>query len=361
MDEDDLIYDLTTVPDRDPIAMSEVDGATFRKQAIYTGTFFKTVKGQKIGWKVDRNVLRHWATTGNLMLSQGISIPMPEHHTDDATAKRGDVLKFEVGTDSKGRDALFYHWAPIEGLDEKTLAALKASDCSIYVPLEYTHAVTGDVYEHPIRHIAFTNSPVVPDLDKSTALAASYQIPEESVMDLKQLAELLGLTVPEGADDDAIKKLIADARKAREDEVEALKKENEELKKKKDPEPTPKPKDKAEPTPLAAGFQKIAFDNRTGAIDGLVTGGHITPAAATKLKEQFVTTDHIAMAMSDDGTFSDGFDGLVESLKENQAIQLGERTGPQSKLKDEDNPVKRDAMRRAKEFEERQKQQGGGV
>ena len=298
---------------------SSREDSEFRSEAIYEGTFDND-DGE---WTVTRDVMLHWALTGNYMLKLGVEIPMPSTHTTDPELKRADVTFFEVAKDSRGRDGLFYHWKFVDGLDDKTKAALKASNTSIFAPPQYKHSTTGEVIEWPIRHIAFTNYAVVPDLDKAVPLIASYR--EQKKMKLADIAAALKIDITDMNEEEIGQAIIA-AKKPEEKTPE---------------EKTPEEK----PVPLAAGFANIEVNNRTSAIEGLVRDGHILPAAAKELTEQFASVEHVSMSMSSDGEFTDGFSATVNALKKNKAIVFGEKSGPQ-RLADDDNPMMREAKRR---------------
>ena len=74
---------------------------------------------------------------------------------------------------------------------------------------------------------------------------------------------------------------------------------------------------------------KLMAENRKMKLDSLVEKGHITPAVAARLGTQFVAEESLALSLSGSGK-SDGFDELVEALKENKVVAFGERTGAQS-------------------------------
>ena len=346
-------------PDCDTLELASATPNTYRKQVIYAGQFTKTEgKGVKQRFKVDKQLLLHWERIGNEMLTNNIGVPMPSLHTDEPEAKRADIVRFEFGKDSKNRDALFVHFSFVSGLAPDTLAALKASDVSIFVPPEWTDG-NNKKYDRPIRHVAFTNSPVIPGLDPTTALAASFE--ENTNMTMAELAQALGLQVEDGADDSAIGQAIIDAvtnlKKSSESGEEALPPSSDTQGASPAPSAAPTPPVTKETVtrefkPLAAGFVNMAIDSRQTKLDSLVSRGKITPAMSKKLAEQYATAEPVGLALSDDGTFSDGFDSLIETLELNQAIELGERTQHQA-LPAEKNPLLQDAKRRAEAAQNR--------
>lgn len=98
-------------------------------------------------------------------------------------------------------------------------------------------------------------------------------------------------------------------------------------------------------------------DNRKMKLDALVSAGRITPNARKKLEERFGTKDAIAASLKK-GDSGESFDLIADVLKENDPIILAEQTGAQvikaalhnqnkGETKDEDNPLLKDADKRA--------------
>lgn len=320
---------LVDIPELELSAESTLTNASHFKECIYVGKFGKTIGGKRQVFDVTKEVILDWERKGNEMLADGIDIPMPEHHSEDPSSKRAEVVRFESREDSKGRFGLFIHYNFIDGVDDKTRDALKASDVSIYAPPEWTDT-KGKKYSFPIRHVAFTGYPVIPGLDRTQSIIASFEAPtpepKSKPMDLRTLAANLKIDVPENATDDEIGKLIED------------------FKAKPAQETTPPVSD---PTPMAAGFAKMAGTARTTVIDGLVAGGHILPPVAEDLKKQYAQPEAIKLSMTSEGEINDGFDTLVDGLKKNTAVKLGETSGPQH-VPDTKSPLVADALERSK-------------
>ena len=344
----DLLYEQP--PECDGLSLSTLPKATHRKQLMYCGKFTKREGGKILRFAVDPKVLDHWSRTGNEMIAAGVGIPMPKGHTEDPEAKRGEVVQFERGYDSKGRDALFAHF---NFKDQTSAEDLKASDVSIFVPDEWT-GTDEKRYKYPIRHVAFTDYPVIPGLDPSESIAASYE-PEtpkpETDMALRDYAKKLGLTVADDATDDQVQTQIE---AHYDDALTKAKSEATPADPPKEPDTPAAPAvdEKNQPAPLAAGFVTMAVRNREGDIEGLVQRGKITPAAAKALKEKYASKEKVGLALSNDGTFTDQFDGVLEALELNQAIALSETTGGQTRDKlptvaDDENALTKNAKKRA--------------
>lgn len=137
---------------------------TFRKQAIYAGAHAYG-DGE---FEVDESLIDHWVETGKKMLSEGIKIPLPKAHTEDAEANRGWITGFEKRKDKQGRLSLYLKG---KARDEETKKTLKANDISIYSPAEAK--IAGKVWRRPILHAAITSYPVIKGLENFN-LALSY-------------------------------------------------------------------------------------------------------------------------------------------------------------------------------------------
>lgn len=304
------------IPDLDAfenIACASVEAATTRKELIYVGNFTKTVGSDEQNIRVTKDVLDHWHATGNAMLAKGIAIPLPAEHTTDPEKRRGSIRQLERGLDSKGREALFGY---IEWRTPEDAVTFKASDVSIFVPPEFIDTEK-TVWKHPIRHVALTDYPVIPDLDGFQTIAASFTLSEPSTMNFIEYAKSLGLNVPDGASEDDAKKMIADAVKAG---ITASKP-------KEDP---PKPEDKPAPQPIAASLVSMACNARKSQIDSLLTARKITPAVAKELTDKYTSSEKVVIALSNT-TSSDGFDEVVAMLSHNapQGPDTKEKSGPQ--------------------------------
>lgn len=324
---------------------SRVDGKrVYRKELIYTGDFVKKAGGTEQRFSVSDGDLKHWSETGNQMIAAGVKVPMPKDHTDDPEENRGNIVGYEVGRNAENKNALFGF---VVFKDDESEKALLNSDVSIFVPDSDFTDGQGNTYVKPIRHVAFTSYPVIPKLGNFEAIVASYVKPKERDMTLSELASKLGITLAEDADETA----QSDAIVAAWNDLKAK------AEKPADPpaEPTGPAKEPVK-EPIAAGFINMARDNRSGKIEALVAGGKITKAVADDLKKQYCSDQALQLSLTDTGSFTDGFDNLVATLSKNQAIEVGEKTGPQGGVAlshsnggESTNPLIASAERRAEE------------
>ncbi len=286
-----------------------VSGLLYRKQVIYEGDFSQPDPkdpGVRKPWRVTREMVDNWATQGNLMLSRGVEVPCPKGHSTDPELKRATAKRFETGLDSKGRHSLFSY---VEFTKPEYAEALAASNVSIYSEKKYS---TGQHdYEWPPVHLAFTDYPVVPDLEPFEAVAASL-LKIECSMDetLLEIAGALGVEAPEDGSDEVLKALILQ-------QIKVLKPEE----KKADP-PAEDKKVAASRDPAILGIVRNA---RMTAIDALASGRHVTPAVAKELKRQYCGE---SIALSLDGTDRD-FQGVVDTLKLQKVLGSDEKTQAQ--------------------------------
>lgn len=321
-------------PNCDAISFSSLTNATHRKQVMYAGQFRKKTANEDFEFVVTPEVLKQWAQDGNEMLSEGVRCTMPLEHKgmENPEMNRGHIVQWELGYDSKGRDALFAHF---QFTDNAQVEVLETSDVSIWCPEEYHHATNGKTYARPIRHVAFTDYPVIPDLDRCEVLALSYQPTKEpGSMSYIALAKKLKIDVADDVTEEDAEVAIVGA-------FEALQPE---------PEPEPEPEDDKKPNALAASLITATTKTRAMQLDALVSGGHITPAACTELKKAWTDKDTLTMALSEQGEFKDGFDTLIGALKHNKALVLGEQSGHQVPRGENaaQNPLWADAEKRSK-------------
>lgn len=143
--------------DRDPLK--------FRKQVAYAGQFIKRDKP----FALTSGMFQQWKNNADKFRENGIRIPMPIGHKTDPESNRGEVCNLELGTDSKGRDALYFVGRFCDA-DAAKLAS--TADVSLNAVENYSDA-NGNNYGPALTHIALTDYPVLPDLGR-WEIAASY-------------------------------------------------------------------------------------------------------------------------------------------------------------------------------------------
>lgn len=307
-----VAYDVTGLGPA--LQLSDADGQPeFLKELIYVGNFIKPgAKGAPpLRFSVDEPLLAHWKKTYGEMLANGVKVPTPAGHTEDPEANRGYVVGMELGRNSRGLPALY---GRIKFRDEEAAKLAKSSDVSIFVPPEAPDG-KGNVYKHPISHVAFTTYPVIPALDKFQAIAASLETGDPTVNPIQTLATKLGLSIEGVSDEDLMAKCF---------ELYAS------LKGKEGSEP-PKEENPIPPG-MAASFTRMLKENREAKLDSLVRGdgkvGFITKAARDELAKIHCDDKALALSLSHDGA-DQAFDSLCEALRKNVAVNYGERTGAQ--------------------------------
>lgn len=296
----------------------------FRKELIKIGDYVKASTGQK--FTVDAALLSHWAATFSEMAKNGVVVPIPSTHAGagDPDKARGRVKTLFVDGDSLIMTC--------ELIGEDAIAAAERNDVSIHSPPEFTDG-KGNMYQQPITHVALTPEPLVPGLSEFISIAASLRL-ELSQMYMKGLAKLLGIegdVDPGNAEakfGSAIKKLqsrLADAEKkvktvsaSRDDSTGDPKDEG-----KDDPKPKGPPK-------VAPMMLTLAIENRSMRLDRLLEAGRIDRATRDKLAEQYVSDETLTLTLASETKDADGFDRLMETLRHNQPVILGEHTGEQT-------------------------------
>lgn len=351
--------------------LADASKRQYWKEVIYADHFVKRQPdGSDFKFSVDLRALNHWRDTTKSMLANGVDIPMPLEHTNDPTKNRAFVRDARTGVNAKGLANLEVLTEFVDAEAEKLAASC---DVSVFVLPEYKDG-KGNHYRVPIRHVAFTNYPVIPGLEKFQSIAASADLggydPMAVSAQLTNLATKIGLNLSAATDDSAATDLIVSAFA----QLRA-----------KTAQPQPGQPGGAPPTPtgapaahpaapamggasdapgLPAGvlsqMSSLMAENRTNVLGGLVRAGNITKACHDDLVKSWCAPEQIALGLSEahGKAAQDAFTSLVESLKKNTSHSPGqERTGPNSGvlalsdgLKGEGgsgNAVTRNAERRA--------------
>jgi hypothetical protein len=320
------------------------DKHDFWKELIYVGQFES--KGKSID--VDEALLLHWETTFAEMKQAGIDVPVPSEHSTDPDKRRATIVGMKRRKDSKGRLALF---ALHRFSSEYVSMAKTGTNVSVYSPAEFTDG-KGKVWKRPIRHVALTDYPVVPDLDQFQVVVAS--LIGEIDMSLQALAKELKISGDDARDDTAIRQAVMKQMQSLNDKVASLQKQVDEAKKTAPAgDPAVKPED--EPKKIAAGLLKMGVENREMKIMSLVPA-HMTPAAADILKKRWCSDNAVTLSLSE-GAADDGFDSMIEAMKVNETnVPTAEMSSAQTlsntKVDAEHNPLVADAERRKKEADE---------
>lgn len=258
-----------------------------------------------------------WAKAGNDFIAAGNDVPVPDGHTDDATANRGYAREFY-----RDGDTLY---AIVEMIGADGIATAARSKVSIKTDLDYVDG-KGNKYPNLITHIALTNAPVVPDQNGFVPIAASrggkptrarlFRLAlstENSMEHLTKIATMLGVTV-DGLDEAALAAAIAKSietmqgmSKQADATADAAKAETAAIK-----ASLSKPAKTVDPM-----LAKVVGENRGLKLARLVDGGKITPAVRDRIGA-------IKFAIDPDGEGQ--FEAMVAALGENDAVKLGEQT-----------------------------------
>lgn len=276
-------------------------------QVIYAGDFRKGDDH----FSVPVSRIEDWRDALNAMVLEGIDIPGPIGHSINPELKRANWVGARTGPDSKGRHSL---WATAKFDDPKHEETLKASKVSLYAPgQEYKSPTSETVWFDPIRHIAFTSYPAIPDLEPSKGLALSSEEclttpKKEPEMPLtlefrNKLKTIPGCSFKDDATDDEVIAAFTGL-----DTSKLIVKADE-------PAPAPTPPLSNEPVKPNATVAKL----RGFVLDQMV-GRNITPAQRKEVTELMLSD------MTDAA-----FDGTVKVLSLSQVLPGPEsKTGPQS-------------------------------
>jgi hypothetical protein len=301
----------------------------FVKDIIKAGRYLDPHSGK--WFDVTTEDLDHWALTFGRMDAAGVKVPVPDGHTDKASANRGFVRgMFREGDTLK---------ASIDLIGEEAIKLAAVNDVSVYVPTSFTDG-KGNTYARPITHVAITTYPVVPGMGPFVPIVASAHPGDSekapvlrlaegaSQMEmLKTIAAALGISA-EGLDEASLGKAITAAIAEWKTEMSGSKAEKETattaLAAAHKTIEGLKTATKSDPDPMVL---KLAGKNRGLEIDGLVSSGHITPASALKFKAAWMGD---ALKLSLDPVADDLFDKTIAAIKASKPTELREHLDGQS-------------------------------
>jgi hypothetical protein len=334
------------VPKTEPLQLSsdDADGLTYWKELIYAGDFKKWNKktGEiELQFTVDTERLDNWNKTIAAMRKNGIEIPIPNRHTEEPEARRASLLESKRQKNKDGLESLF---GKVRFVDKEAAKLAASTDVSIYADSELVDG-KGNYYFNPIRHVALTDYPVIPGLEKFEAIALSLvQDTKKMALDPRALAKKLGIADDiadadlEAAIDDAVDKLVAAVNKGD--------------KKPADPPAPPKDEVKASHSPL---MLSLLSENRQAKIDALLLSGHIIPAQAKELTAAFCDSGKLVLSLSAAGEANDGFDAAIKLAKANTPRKAGGEKSPaqvvelsNADLMTDKNPLLANAQARGK-------------
>lgn len=285
-------------------------GRPFVKEIITTGRFVQDSDG--IEFEVSQDTLEHWVTTFRAMRDNGVKVPMPDSHDTfgDAAHNMGFV------TDLFVEDESLMAVCELIGPEAEDLA--RRNDVSIGVPADLVDG-KGVRYERPIEHLAFTPTPLIPGLKVFIPIAASRQKRMEE-MDWKKLAEALGLEeLDEKNAHEQIVVAFAKNKDAFTQSMEKLQEEKKLLEAKLEKPPS------VEPLVL-----ELTRQARETQLDQLVSDGHVTPVVRDDLHTIFLGKDGTRLQASIATKSHNVFGEVIDALRKNDPVELGEKTGVQS-------------------------------
>ena len=361
----------------------KLSNGLYKIETIPVGAFVKDNakagdEHERIPFEVDLNTLKHWKNTFKAMMFNGIEVPMPLNHTEDPEARRATVVDFEIEKNDSGKDSLF---TIFKFKDKEAEKSLKDTRVSVFVPPKFVDGRDNE-YIYPIRHVAFTDYPVIPGLSKMQplAIAASYvegksevknnkekkkmpfppkkkdgegegnkekelegkegkeggesETATVTIEDFRNIADKLGLEgIPDNklveAINHVIDAILEEGGNDEEGDEEGDELDEEGKKKgtgpvahriKHEEEHYHAPNGAANQPPIAAGFISLGRKQRLTEIQALAKDGYVTPATAKHLVGQFCTDDALQLAFSKDGDVLDNFDKTVELLKTNGKV-----------------------------------------
>lgn len=315
-------------------AAASLGDLTYEKEVIYVDTFEKNdpQTGELLQrFTVSEADIDNWIKQDVAQREAGLDIHMPVGHVDDPEKTAGTVLSLSKRLDHKGRMGLF---AKFKFKTADLAASLKDTKVSIFSPVAYHH--NGRMFSRPIRHIAFTNDPAIPDLGPTViAASAASSIPKgKPKMKISELALQLGIKHGEDLTDDGIGKAIVSHVNGLTEQITKLSKPAEEKK-----EEVAASVDSA----LKDQIASLTKTNRKMRIDSLLLSTKIDAAQAKELVDKFCG-DNLSLSTESNAAF----EAVIALCEKNRPLQLsGERSGSQGGTKSEESPIVRQARERA--------------
>tara|TARA_B100000749_G_scaffold269534_1_gene248424 strand:+ start:3391 stop:4572 length:1182 start_codon:yes stop_codon:yes gene_type:complete len=302
-----------------------IDDFTYEKEIMYPGNFTK----EDFSFSTDKATVDHWAGKVKEFNDAEIEIPITSEHSEAPEARLGSIVGASVKKDSRGRDGLF---VKMKFVDKESAKIGLKNQVSLYSPAKYKDSRKVE-HVYPIRHVAVTSYPVVTKLDGYTPIAASFskpQIEDVTMVKILELADGIGLKLSEKTSEDAASKAILDEVKGLKDRVtslEAVKAELDTLELSFKGYKAANPPKAAE-IPVSDAMLKIVEENRELKLSQLVQHSNISPVVKQKMLENFCTKDGISLVLSQN--HNDGFDTFIDIMAENNIVELGGKTGPQT-------------------------------
>jgi hypothetical protein len=305
-----------------------VNGLVYEKELLPVGPVTKWVNGDKQVTDVDVKLsfLERVVSQFKKFKEVGVRVPLFKSHIEDVDNDRGTVEDVFVRENESGVPSLY---GRIAFSTEEAAKQGSQVDVSVMCPPKFIDG-KGNAYDFPLRHVALTSIPVVPNLEPFRAVVFSFDDALTSEEGLLLDAEDLG-TVDTGIEDAADELADADAliliadllgvdlSKGNRDIVGAVTV----LKGGEQP-----PEDEValeEPVAIVASQEPIVLSHRVteqlvearkAQIAALVTERVISPALATKWTERYTTPEVIALDFSAELTGTTSFQDAVETARE---------------------------------------------
>lgn len=360
-------------------AVSAADGIprqNFVKDLLRVGKFFK--RGTADGYQFDRTTLDHWADSVKRFIAAGNSIPVPNGHdtTGNADRNRGYLLDAWVENDTL--------MGKFEMIGTDGIAAANRSHVSIYSPPKHVDG-NGTEWTMPITHVALTTDPVVNGQGRFVPVAASHGVAPHDVpiltpdqkgnaMDLKALAAKMGIKTELTNDnaveviashfatvtterDNAVALANSDDKGAKLNDMQAA---NDRLK----GEVTSLSNQVKQLKPVQMGRDGLMYAKNSidGEIEYLLSNGKITPAVADKIRPVLADGAFmLSMETRDSGASMPRSLELLKALRENDPIELAEKTKAQTVSLSRQSPDAKEAKHDPKVTDEMAAMAGGAA
>jgi len=309
----------------------QVSTQRFKKDMLKVGVYTHPVWEWTLDITEER--LHHFVTVFKEMRANGVDVEVPLDHSRSAADNLGYVVDMFVELDKEGVLTLYgiHEIRGQEGID----IVRRNKNVSVAIERDFKDG-QGNVYGEAIIHSSIVQQPVVPgqdDFEIAASRGTVRQIPvftlsntKENKMNeemLQKVRELLGAS--DDLTEENVLSRITEKIQSLTSKAEELQKENIDL----------KAKSESNSSTASKIDKNLAEQMGTTAeqqLSLLVDAGKITPAVKNKLTEALIgkTGSRNIMALSiGDNNAPSLLSKVIDALKENDIVQLGERTGVQ--------------------------------
>lgn len=316
-----------------------VNGLVYEKELLPVGPVTKWVNGDKLVTDVDIQLsfLERVVAQFKKFKEVGVRVPLFKSHIEDVDNDRGTVEDVFIQNNQSGVPSLY---GRVAFSSEEAAKVGSKVDVSVMCPPKFVDG-KGNAYEFPLRHVALTSIPVVPNLEPFRPVVFSFdpeitdadgllfaaeeaenletadtglefeaeadQLPAEDALIL--IADLLNVDLSTGNQSvvDAVSVLLGGEQPPMDDDDEPVATPTEAVVASHEP---------TEPLVLSARMTEQLTNARKSQIAALVTERILSPALAQKFTDRFASSEAIALDFTSSQDGPTAFDDAVALARE---------------------------------------------